>query len=57
MWNFDVLTNSSCRYVDTHCHLDYILQKMHISSVQQLKTRFTSSFEACISYVSLKLYL
>lgn len=38
----------SVRYVDTHCHIDYILQKMNLKSYSDLQKRFPKNFGGCI---------
>jgi TatD DNase family protein len=41
---------SSLRYIDTHCHLDQILEKTGATDFADLRARFfTDDFEACIS--------
>ena len=40
---------SKIKYVDTHCHVEYVLQKKKLFGFGKLKKSFPSNYEACIS--------
>jgi len=44
-----ILSQYLPKYIDTHCHLDYIFQKMRINSFDKLKKHFPDNFAGCIS--------